>query len=185
MWSGFWFHTSMQSSKNRYIPYNLGLKIVNNKTIWYVTTLFSISSHLFTGKPTMTSSCLPAKWRRRHRACILSCYHYWNQKHWPTLTNHRKAMEMKTNKTRTVSHRLTNTPHPSMSRLFALELGRTKLILPTLTHQGEITPVRVMWPVPNSQRRKFTTWPLISESLIKICWIITKMNPGQGLFCLL
>ena len=98
MWSGFWFHTSMQSSKNRYIPYNLGLKIVNNKTIWYVTTLFSISSHLFTGKPTMTSSCLPAKWRRRHRACILSCYHYWNQKHWPTLTNHRKAMEMKTNK---------------------------------------------------------------------------------------
>ena len=100
MWSGFWFHTSMQSSKNRYIPYNLGLKIVNNKTIWYVTTLFSISSHLFTGKPTMTSSCLPAKWRRRHRACILSCYHYWNQKHWPTLTNHRKAMEMKTNKTK-------------------------------------------------------------------------------------
>ena len=98
MWSGLWFHTSMQSSKNRYIPYNLGLKIVNNKTIWYITTLFSISSHLFTGKPTMTSSCLPAKWRRRHRACILSCYHYWNQKHWPTLTNHRKAMEMKQTK---------------------------------------------------------------------------------------
>ena len=100
MWSGFWFHTSMQSSKNRYISYNLGLKIVNNKTIWYVTTLFSISSHLFTGKPTMTSSCLPAKWRRRHRACILSCYHDWDKKHWPTLTNHRKAMEMKTNKTK-------------------------------------------------------------------------------------
>jgi len=83
------------------------------------------------------------------------------------------------NLTRTVSHRLTNTPHPSMSRLFALELGRTKLFLPTLTHQGEITPVRVMWPVPNSQRRKFTTWPLISESLKKICLITTKMNPGQ------
>ena len=69
MWSGFWFHTSMQSSKYRCIPYNLGLKIVNNKTIWYVTTLFS--SHLFTGKLTKTSSCLPTKWRRRHRACIL------------------------------------------------------------------------------------------------------------------
>ena len=81
MWSGFWFHTSMQSSKYRCIPYNLGLKIVNNKTIWYVTTLFS--SHLFTGKLTKTSSCLPTKWRRRHRACILLCYHYWTQKHWP------------------------------------------------------------------------------------------------------
>ena len=88
------------SMKQRNIPYNLRLKIVNNKTIWYFTTLFSISSHLFSGKPTMTSSCLPAKWHRRHRACILSCYHYWNQKHWPTLTNHRKAMEMKTNTTK-------------------------------------------------------------------------------------
>ena len=57
--------------------------------------------------------------------------------------------------------------------------SRTGLILPTLTHQGEITLVRVMWPVPISQRRKFTSWPLISESLKKICSITTKMNPGQ------
>ena len=75
------FHTSMKSKQHLSIPYNLGLKIVNNKTIWYVTTLFS--SHLFTGKLTKTSSCLPTKWRRRHRACILLCYHYWTQKHWP------------------------------------------------------------------------------------------------------
>ena len=87
MWSGFWFHTSMQSSKHRYIPYNLGLKIVITKQYGMLQRYFQVT-------------CLPAKWRRRHRACILSCYHYWNQKHWPTLTNHRKAMEMKTNKTK-------------------------------------------------------------------------------------
>ena len=57
--------------------------------------------------------------------------------------------------------------------------SRTGLILPILTHQGEITLFRVMWPVPISQRRKFTSWPLISESLKKICSITTKMNPGQ------
>jgi len=72
--------------KYRCIPYNLGLKIVNNKTKWYVTMLFSLfSSHLFTGKLTKTSSCLPTKWRRRHRACILLCSHYWTQKHWPII----------------------------------------------------------------------------------------------------
>ena len=76
----------MQSSKNRYIPYNLGLKIVNNKTIWYVTTLFSISSHLFTSKMTSTSS--------RLHSIMLSLLNS------ETLTNHRKAMEMKSNKTK-------------------------------------------------------------------------------------
>ena len=57
--------------------------------------------------------------------------------------------------------------------------SRIGLILPILTHQGEITLVRVMWPIPISQRHKFTSWPLISESLKKICSITTKMNPGQ------
>ena len=55
MLSDFWFHTSMQSSKNRYIPYNLGLKIVNNKTIWYVTSYFQFQV-----------TCLPANRRWRH-----------------------------------------------------------------------------------------------------------------------
>ena len=53
------FHISMQSKQNISIPYNLGLKIVNNKTIWYVTTSFSSLS--VTSKMTSMSSCLPAK----------------------------------------------------------------------------------------------------------------------------
>ena len=146
MWSGFWFHTSMQSSKNRYIPYNLGLKIVNNKTIWYVTTLFSISSHLFTGKPTMTSSCLPAKWRRRHRACILSCYHYWNQKHWPTLTNHRKAMEMKTNKTKLLQCGL----------LFGDELAKITMYVTSLWNSHHDRPLKQCYTLNKSPNRSLS-----------------------------